>query len=243
LSWERRKRRKRRKKQIESIPCYKDSVFVKMFADISVVGVHEDSKAVDLFSLCLQQFRTRTATRVDFNFVCTTGDNPAQFTLDKYKKGAHKNSQSWGTIFVSDVPLERVISYFEIVFNNDHFLKDGLYVGVTCDPKSKSLRQPIVPDTTCALYNTTYGFQMFKLVNLVKGSRGAKTDSRDILGVVVDRIEDKILFYLNGKCTAEGIKKPSEFKKELYALVTILYRDSSFRLIKKYEYRDLERPH
>jgi hypothetical protein len=120
---------------------------------------------------------------------------------------------------------------------------DGLFVGVTCEPNAKITDQakPILIENTCALYNNHIGLHgNNNCVKIVEGCGGAPTYPNDVIGVVVNRMTDQILFYLNGKLVAEGIKKPSEFKSSLYALISLYYEGSEVRIVEKHDFRDLK---
>jgi hypothetical protein len=217
-----------------------------MFADIDV-QLHESSIPLPLFSLCVQKFRESGDPRVHFTLDCPAGWNTS-FTLGSDKKHVEKNRGHWDELLVSNIPLEKPISYFEIEFSyyyetSQFWARDGLFVGVTSEPNSKITDQakPILIENTCALYNNQAGFHgNNNCVKIAEGCEGTSTYSDDVIGVVVNRITDQILFYLNGKLVAKGIKKPSEFKSSLYALISLFYEQSEVRIVEKYDFIDLK---
>jgi urea transporter len=71
-------------------------------------------------------------------------------------------------------------------------------------------------------------------------SSGVLLRNEEIIGVVVDRKSDQIFFYKNGKCVAIGLMKPSKHK-ELYVLIGALC-STTFEIVEKYNYHDLDRP-
>jgi hypothetical protein len=218
-----------------------------MFADIDV-QLHEPSIPLPLFSLCVQKLRESGNLRVHFTLDCPAGWNTSHYTLESNKKYVKKNRGHWDELLVSNVPLEKPISYFEIEFSyyyetSQFWARDGLFVGVTSEPNAKITDQskPILIENTCALYNNQAGFHgNNNCVKIAEGCEGASTYSDDVIGVVVDRTTDQIRFYLNGKLVAEGIKKPSEFKSSLYALISLYYEGSEVRIVEKHDFRDLK---
>jgi hypothetical protein len=183
------------------------------------------------------------AARVDFDLICTTGADDTKYHF-RTSKSVIKHYGDWGYIFVSNVPLDNSVAYFEIEYDFVGSQKlDGLFVGVTDDPKTKIRHQsvPIIVDTTCALYNSDNGNHHTNITVTPTGTLQHASASGDVFGVVVDRNTDQILFYWNGVFVAEGIKKPSELNRPLYAFVSLFYKNSRIALVEKYEYRNLKR--
>jgi hypothetical protein len=72
---------------------------------------------------------------------------------------------------------------------------------------------------------------MYKSAELKKG---------DVVGVVVDHIEDAIKFYINGDLIAVGHRKPSDLGDELYVFVNLYYAKQIMAQCKKYSLFDLK---
>jgi hypothetical protein len=174
--------------------------------------------------------------------VCTEHEHENDFKLDNRDKKITKNSDSWRSSFVSNVPLYDDTFFFEICFNYyDDDTLDGLFVGVTDAPKTRisSSSYPIDTERTCAVYNNDIGLHGQN--RSVRIAVSCETASGDVLGVLVDRKNDKILFYKNGEQVAEGLKKPSDLKRPLYAFTTLFYSGSCLEIVEKFKFQNLKR--
>jgi hypothetical protein len=128
--------------------------------------------------------------------------------------------------------------YFEIEMINVMSKTSGVYIGVTTDPQQLNFGGNLDEFTTCAIYNTSSGNIFAK--KFVHACKAATMKAGDIIGVVVDRTEDKFMFFINGVLVAIGEKKPSEFESVLYAFVNVFYAEQTIAICEKYSLRDLK---
>jgi hypothetical protein len=142
------------------------------------------------------------------------------------------------------MPLDRKISYFEVLLADRSQTGEysGVFVGVTDDTAATANdEKPIKLKHTCAVFNTERGNRHSNMYDSesVRVNRSARTKTGDIMGVVVDRIQDKILFYLNGIYLGEGINGPSNYGT-LYAYVSTYFETEVITLVEKYDYKQLD---
>jgi hypothetical protein len=209
-----------------------------VFSDISVVACGTPSSTVELFRYCIQSFRT-SSPRVHFKIHPTTQTTTENFQNHKLieNRRIEKIKSSWDCCFVSDVPLTKPISYFELKV---HALgHDGIYIGVT-DDTDQRMTGPIDKKRTCAYYNYSDGNYNSNPVVISTGTANLFS-LEDIIGVVVDKIADRIEFYINGKYFTQGVRKVSDFK-QLYAFIAVFYSNQAIETCEKYALSELNRP-
>ncbi len=211
------------------------------FEDVTLVQQAGTTCTRNLFSLSIKQFR-ETSPRVHFRFRCTTQNDNDRYTLTNNDKSILKNVDGWNCAWVSDIPLDKQKSYFEVVFadRSKSGSCTGVYVGVTDNITIVSAEYyPIDITTVCALFNSESGNRgSGDSLATVRVSRNARTQTNDIVGVVVDRIQDRILFYLNRVLIGEGLRKPSQFGT-LYAFVSTYFASEIISLAEVYDMREL----
>ncbi len=210
-----------------------------MLTDLSIVTYGTNSAEKDLYAYCVQSFR-KIEPRIKFCFkptINTIRDHLRVYNLTNKNKKIEKEQSSWDCCFISNVPLHKTVSYFELSIHGRGY--DGIFVGVTDDVEQTS-QGPINAERTCAFYNYASGnFSNREIV--VPTSIGNLFSQPYIVGVVIDRIVDKIQFYVNGKYFTSGTKSPSEFK-ELYAFVSVYYKKQTIEVCEKYGFYSLQRP-
>ena len=212
------------------------------FEDV-VVHQHTQDTTSDLFALCVKHFR-ETSPRVRFRFRCTKQKNEKRCSLSNNGTSITKlKRDGWNCVWVSDMPLDKQKSYFEVLFANrsrsGRF--SGVFIGVTDYTTAIATdNYPIhLYENTIALFNSADGNRGGDSTDTIKIVRSAVTKTNDVIGVVVDRKQDKVIFYLNGVYVGEGLKKPSQFGP-LYALVSIYFATEVISLVEKYDYRTLD---
>jgi hypothetical protein len=136
---------------------------------------------------------------------------------------------------VSDIPLTNKINYFEIELVKA--LYNGIYFGVTDEPHLQHFTG--VNDRIIALYNSANGHNSGRS-GIVETFDAADARSGAIIGVVVDLIQSKIEFYLNGKLIAVGSRKLSELGK-LYVFISAYYMETTLKIVEKYQFSELRR--
>jgi hypothetical protein len=212
-----------------------------MQTDVTFVFQDKLIPTIDTFPYLVQKLKQAGACRLRFAFK-QTKENENVCALENCNLTVIKTSEdNWNFCIASDVPLNRLIEYFEIQINGKRTSHhDGSYVGVTDDITMALMSLGYVnTDTTCALYDSKTG--NFLSQKHVLPEVTTNTKEGDIIGVVVDRREDKILFYKNGEFLTFGRKRPSHFSA-LYVFVSTYYKDTSFTAVNKYEYTELKKP-
>ena len=211
-----------------------------MKTDISIIVHGSTLSTNDIYFYLAQKMRQTGSCRLRFSFKMTK-DNEKLCSLTCGNKNVRKTSDdAWDFCIASDVPLYREIQYFEIQVTQSSNANDGNYIGVTSDINEALMTLGYVnTETTCALYDSRTG--NFLSQTHVYPEMDACTQHCDVISVIVDRREDRILFYLNGKFVAFGCKKPSQFK-ELYVFVSTYHQGTMFTETEKYQYSELEKP-
>ncbi len=215
-----------------------------LFADVTfcLYGGEMLCDTTNTFTALVNQLRV-IDPRVKFTFVCTV--NPATHEAMARKSTEIDNSNSrilkkldgWFSSFVSDKPLTKKINYFELKFvkNSSHI--QGIFMGVTNSMQPTDFGMVDIKNT-CAMYNAV-GNNLS--AGIVKSLSSGNTDHGDVIGIVVDRVYDYILFYKNKELIAIGNAKPSDYY-ELYAFCSIYFKGMGLEITEKYDYHDLKRP-
>jgi hypothetical protein len=213
-----------------------------MFEDVTI-SVQGNGTSKNLLQLCMKQFR-EVSPRIQFRFRCTEDTKQKLYSLNDDRRTIYKNVSNWNCVLISDIPLDRKISYFEVLLADRSRTGEysGVFVGVTDDTAATADdEKPINIKHTCAVFNTERGNRISNQYDSesVRVNRSARTKTGDIMGVVVDRIQDKIIFYLNGVYLGEGIKGPSNYGT-LYAYVNTYFETEVITLVEKHDFKQLD---
>jgi hypothetical protein len=187
------------------------------FEDITIL--HDgDSPCNSLFSaLCTA---LRTPTQFYTQIYWATGDDKFQFTdngATLKKSGAH----GWNNVIHSSQPLTETIIYFQAkiveLSNIAEQTGGGIFFGISRSNDTGT--------------NDYFQTEKANCIYTDKDSLGSHTTDRvgscmaiggDVIGVVVDKKEDVIKFYINGSLVARGKSKPSTMQS-IYAVVWVYY--------------------
>jgi hypothetical protein len=152
--------------------------------------------------------------------------NKNYIVSEKGRKITKISGNSWGNPILSTKPFETTpIFYFQMKILHAKVGCGGLFFGVsnTANPPTFSYSDP---NYTICIYNQdNIGLD----VDSVQHKNSCVASIGDVLAIVVDRIQDSILFYKNGKLAAVGKRKPSEMPI-LYAALWIFYADNTFEI-------------
>jgi hypothetical protein len=196
------------------------------FADVTFV-VYTAKISGDNYSLLRNKLGERSSTRFHFRFKnekLNHNEKLEEFSWIDCPLGAVARS------FVSTKPLPlQPISYFEIELGKGCNHR-GIFIGVR-NAAFQTLR-----DYSCVM---NYSFEGDAEYANVKYKKVYGPGNGGVFGIVVDRREDIVRFYLNGERIGESMVHPSEFG-DMYAYVSLSYGDQSFRQCDWYRYEDLK---
>jgi hypothetical protein len=214
-----------------------------MQTDLIVRTIHNDvSKNLDLTALLATVYRNNTRFR--FKFVPIVSErNPnlrtSTFSLSNNDTKFTKNESEWGTYFISDVPMKQDINYFEVKMTHTGDFTAGNYVGIIDTSKPEFIGPFGLKDQICAIYLNETGNMISN--TLITPYGNAKTVNGDVVGVVVNRIKDEVVFYKNGKLV--GMSKdlrPSAFQ-DIHAFCACFFENQGQEIIEEYAYGSLPR--
>jgi len=165
-----------------------------------------------------KRFRFRRAM---CEFVWTTQtDNVVNYKISNYGNTIEKTGPSnWDLMAISDKPFESGVQYFQVKIDHLNNDRSGMAIGLTSDPNINSGSY-----TTCMSISMEYG-----PYNLVAVPTKTTYDFQvgDVLGFVVDYLEEEIRVYENGKLTFTSSNQP--FNK-LWAVVFLYYQNDQVSL-------------
>ncbi len=203
-----------------------------VFSDISILTQEStNSKHFDLYAQLAIKLRELNP-RFHFKFAPISGSR--YVLLDSEVR---KTFSDWSVIVASDRPMSRKINYFELELIADHDRKlNGMVVGVS-EARIPNFNLFASMSRSCHIYdgrNTSLMTQGVKHIENEDCKRG------DVIGVVVDFIQDQILFYLNGKLLAVNTddRKPSMFPA-VYVICAMYYDKTGVAIVKKHDYQEL----
>jgi hypothetical protein len=199
--------------------------------DITIPADRHDSYVpLNLHSMCISQFRKRPLQR--FKFTNVTEESDYEVTNETIKK----LRDSWQYWVTSDAPFSQPLTYFEIelVAGNTY----GIYIGVTSrDHTHNYFDGNLKTDREIALYTSSHcNMHRDTVIKIDQSFTEAKNG--DVVGVVVDTVQNEVFVYLNGKLLCQGIKKPKDFG-ELSILISLYYSGTEIRLCNKYPLESL----
>jgi hypothetical protein len=197
--------------------------------DIDIVVFGPKAKSVDLRAYCRLKFFKDARFR--FHLTCEKSLIGVECVFSNYNTCFNKYINSW-SIANSNTPLHKPISYFEIKLAHCPVRGWGVLIGVGENKFSVYDYESYVGLHT----NETGNISSLECVVV---NRPPSVRTGDIIGVVVDYVQDRILFYKNGKHIANGIKKPSDFD-ELYAFVCTYHQHSALQICERYPYENLQ---
>jgi hypothetical protein len=151
-----------------------------------------------------------------------------------------KGSDSWEKPLLSNQELTDPITYsqFKTLKLGKSMGKhsgSGVFVGVSQSNKIET-RDFTRSDKTICMYNDVVALDSGSVTRI---TTFCKTGSGDVIGVLVDQHKDQILFYINGKLSSVGKRKPSEMRP-LYAVLWLYYNECHIEMGNFYDYTTLE---
>lgn len=155
------------------------------------------------------------------NFVLANEDR----TITKH------GTNSWDLVAFSSVAMESGLHYWQVKIDNINSDKSGMSIGLTSDRNTRADAYTSGTNLGCAgsVYGVTSisnGVEMSynDYVNICQG---------DIIGFVVDFVQDDIKIYKNGKLMFRGNQRPSDMK-QVYATVFLYYNGDQVTLVNDY---------
>jgi hypothetical protein len=201
-----------------------------MQTDVAICTLNDDTTDnVDLTSLLMSMYKTNVRFRFEFllDAISQKDANITSFSLENNNTKFTITQQSTAFL-LSTVPMTEQVNYFEIqCFFSDNDNSVAISVGVGGLTRSDC-------STSLFYYNdkllTADDFKLFSEPKPLK--------NEDIIGIVVNRTKDVILFYINGKLLAVSKKKPSAFK-QIFVNCYCSAKEQGIEIVEKYDYRSL----
>jgi hypothetical protein len=176
-----------------------------------------------------QFHRRRAACR----FIWTAQRGQHAFKLTNDGHTIEKTGPSnWDLVALSSEPFEAGVQYFQVkidVMNTD---RSGLAMGLTAEPG-------INPSSysNCISLSMEYGPYNLTAKNPNQGGYTFKVG--DVIGFLVDFVNDEIKVFENGKLTYTAGQKPSQLKK-IWACVFMYYQNDQVSLCNDFPLKTLE---
>ncbi len=162
--------------------------------------------------------------------------------LYKFSNGGTKilktKSIGWDPPIHSQFPIT-TSTYFQARINTlypaaNENSSGGFHLGIANSNKTPE-DSHFDPKHAICLFNSQYPDDA-----VVKRYGPCRASNGDIVGVVVDFIADKIIFYVNGKLAAVGVKPPSRMQP-IYAVTWIYYGECEIEMGDFIKYTELEK--
>jgi len=153
------------------------------------------------------------------------------FTLSNDDRTITKHgANNWDLVAFSSVAMESGLHYWQVRIDHINTDKSGMSIGLTSDRNLRPDGYTIGTSLGCAgsIYGCTSAF------NSNLGDYSVMVISAgDIVGFLVDFIEDEITIYKNGRLTFRGLQRPSDLK-QVYATVFLFYSGDQVSLVSDY---------
>jgi hypothetical protein len=200
-----------------------------MQSDVTIRTLNDDTADnVDLSSLLMSMYKTNVRFRFEFllDAISQKDANITSFSLENNNTKFTIKQQSTAFL-LSTVPMTEQINYFEIqcFFSNN-------------DPVVLSIGVGGLTRTDCSTSLFYYNHKLITADDFKLFSEPKPLKNEDIIGIVVNRTKDAILFYINGKLLAVSKKKPSAFK-QIFANCYCGAKEQGIEIVDKYDYRSL----
>jgi hypothetical protein len=147
-------------------------------------------------------------------------------TLSNNDTALLKTSSNWEEPVYSQQELRGKLVYVQmkIIVLGYPVQGTGLLFGIS--KTNKVPKDAYRSGSAIALFNDATSSATKALLN-VRANCVAKAN--DVIGMVVDRIKDKVRFYINAKCVATSIQKPSEFEP-IYLVAWVFFQNCHLEL-------------
>jgi small GTP-binding protein len=156
------------------------------------------------------------------NFVLSNEDR----TITKH------GSNNWDLVAFSSIAMESGLQYWQVKVDSINSDKSGMSIGLTSDRNIRPDHYTVGTTLGCA--GSAYG-----VICVPNGSDYVVIGGGDVVGFLVDFIQDEIKIYKNGRQIFRGTHRPSDLK-QIYATVFLYYNGDQVSLVNDYPLSMLE---
>jgi hypothetical protein len=201
-----------------------------MFEDVCIVvdGYYEP---VSFLAKFIKTMRERP--RIRHKWVHAPDDVGHVIALEGQR--VQKLSQNWETHVLSAEQLSDALTYVEIKIVQNLHDYGGIFFGIS---KTNSVGESTFmdPESTVCVYNDQSSLGSDSIIPSTDCSFGPG----DVIGLVVDKTKDEIVFFKNGRQMAQGATKPSQMEP-MYLIMWLYYSDAIIEMCNEYTYSSLQR--